>query len=776
MLCLLSFINNLNLRKIEAKGAKKAPSCAIKSKMALFIALIFSLNGFSQTYLKMGSWRTHLPYNDVNQIVEVGNSFYIVAEKGMYRHNTETGGIKFFSKVDGLSETQVQRIGYSEDSKTLIVAYKNTNIDLIKEDKIINIPGILRRRIVGLKQVNDIFIKGTDAYLSCSFGIVVIDLKRGIVKDSYERLNPENGGNLEILAATFWKDTLFAATPIGIIKAVGNNLKDFASWRFHYESVSSVNLIRNYENSLYYTEGGVLWKETENSREILENRNESSYHSLEVFHNKLATCHDSFITIRNAQEVLVEYQEFVKKYVLIDRKEQLWTGGVLTGLVKIDPQGRYSFLKPTGPNYHTSYQMEAVDDQIWVTSGGKNAQRSPTFNRNGIYRFVNGEWINFKRRENSDLDVIHDFTQIAVSDNNRNVWLTTHGAGLVHFSDGNFNKWHNETNSIIQKSAGFLPYLTGISFDQKGDLWFCNYWTSNPLKVIRANGQWEEFSIGSDELGVMVVDPFNTKWIASNKSSEGIIVVRETENGTLETRALRTGRGSGGLPSVTVTAMAVDKSNSIWIGTTEGLAVVYNPSLVFQGGNNADAQQIIVSDELDTGYLLGSQIINDIKIDGANRKWIATNNGAWLVAADGRSVVRHFTADNSPLLSNIVNCIAINPKSGEVFFGTEEGIISTQGDATEADQIHSNEVVVFPNPVYPEYSGPITIRGLPQDATVKITDAAGRVVYEMIATGGTAVWNGESFLGNTPKSGVYLIFTSNKVDEDALVSKVLFVR
>lgn len=741
----------------------------------IFVALLwcFGFNTNAQTYLEMGSWRSHLPYNDVNQIVEVGNSFYVVAEKGMYRHNSETGEIKIFSKVTGLSETQVQRIGYSESNKTLLVAYSNTNIDLIKEDRIINIPGILRRRIVGLKEIYDVYIKGDDAYLSCSFGIVIIDLKRGRVKDSYERLNPETGESLPIYAVSYWNDTLHAATPLGIIKAVGNNLKDFDSWSVYYASDTVVNLMRDYENDLFFTESGSLKKFTANGLEVVENRNKSTYHSLEVFHNKLAICHDSFITIRNNDEVILEYQEFVKKYVLIDRKDQLWTGGVLTGLIKIDPQGRYSYLKPTGPNYHTSYQMEAIGDEIWVTSGGVNIQGEPTYNRNGVYRFVNGKWINFRRRENNDLDQVHDFTQLAVSEDLQNVWLTTHGAGLIHFKNGAFEKWYNEDNSLIAKSAGFLPYLTGIKFDKNGDLWFANYWVPNPIKVIRTDGKMEEFDIGNDELGVLVVDNQNTKWIATNS---GIIVFRETEFG-IENRFLSTGRGNGGLPGNTVTAMAVDKRGEIWIGTTEGLGVVYNSSLIFdRTTTNADAQQIIISDELDTGYLLGNQVINDIKVDGANRKWIATNNGAWLVAPDGRTVVSHFTAENSPLLSNIVQCIAINPISGEVFFGTEDGIISTQGDATEAGQKHSNEVVVFPNPVYPEYSGPITIRGLPQDASVTITDAAGRVVYKMIATGGTAVWNGENFLGGTPKAGVYLIFTSNKVDEDALVSKVLIVR
>jgi hypothetical protein len=171
---------------------------------------------------------------------------------------------------------------------------------------------------------------------------------------------------------------------------------------------------------------------------------------------------------------------------------------------------------------------------------------------------------------------------------------------------------------------------------------------------------------------------------------------------------------------------------------------------------------------------LGTEVINDIAVDGANRKWIASNNGVWLIEEDGSKVIRHFSTSNSPLLSNTVKSIGINGKSGEVFFGTEKGIISYRSDATEADDVHG-KVTVFPNPVRENYNGPITINGLPADATVKITDIAGRLVYEMVADGGTAVWNGKGFNGKRPATGIYLIFTANKEDEDALVSKLLIV-
>jgi hypothetical protein len=228
------------------------------------------------------------------------------------------------------------------------------------------------------------------------------------------------------------------------------------------------------------------------------------------------------------------------------------------------------------------------------------------------------------------------------------------------------------------------------------------------------------------------------------------------------------------LPSNEVNALVLDHDGEIWVGTSEGLAVFYNPGAFFEKAEFREAKRFIIDDGNDVGYLLGSEVINDIQVDGANRKWVATTTGVWLIAADGSEVIQHFTEQNSPLLSNVVNCIGILPKTGEVFLGTARGIVSYRGDATGASDLHG-EVTIFPNPVRPGYSGPITINGLPTNATVKITDVAGRVVYEMISNGGTAVWDGNNFNGERAQTGIYLFITANEEDKDPKVTKLLLV-
>src|SRR4029079_4387745 len=120
------------------------------------------------------------------------------------------------------------------------------------------------------------------------------------------------------------------------------------------------------------------------------------------------------------------------------------------------------------------------------------------------------------------------------------------------------------------------------------------------------------------------------------------------------------------------------------------------------------------------GYLFKGQEVRSIAVDGADRKWVATKNGVWLISADGEKVIWHFTEENSLLLNNDVKKIAIDGQTGEVYFATAKGICSFRSTDTEGEEINSN-VLVFPNPVPPGYNGTIAIRGVANNAIVKIT-------------------------------------------------------
>jgi hypothetical protein len=174
--------------------------------------------------------------------------------------------------------------------------------------------------------------------------------------------------------------------------------------------------------------------------------------------------------------------------------------------------------------------------------------------------------------------------------------------------------------------------------------------------------------------------------------------------------------------------------------------------------------------------LLETESITAIAIDGGNRKWLGTaNNGVFLLSPDGTEQIHHFTSENSPLLSNIIYTISIDHLTGEVFFGTNLGIVSYRSDAV-APSYDKEELIVFPNPVRQDYFGPIAINGTASNSEVKITDSNGNAVNQLISEGGQAIWDGTNFNGERVATGVYFILSSDDTGEYKVAGKVLIIQ
>jgi hypothetical protein len=190
----------------------------------------------------------------------------------------------------------------------------------------------------------------------------------------------------------------------------------------------------------------------------------------------------------------------------------------------------------------------------------------------------------------------------------------------------------------------------------------------------------------------------------------------------------------------------------------------------------SDARQILVEQDGVFQFLLEGQAVTTIAVDGANRKWMGTDGaGVFLLSEDGTEQVERFTVDNSPLFSNRINDIEINPDNGEVFIATEEGIISYLGDATQSAA--TNEcTTVYPNPVRENYTGPIAISGLLRDSEVRITDVRGNLIFSTVSNGGKAIWDGTNTNGQRVNTGVYFALSSDVEGESTCVSKILVIK
>jgi Two component regulator propeller len=302
------------------------------------------------------------------------------------------------------------------------------------------------------------------------------------------------------------------------------------------------------------------------------------------------------------------------------------------------------------------------------------------------------------------------------------------------------------------------------------------------INVLKPNGTWQAF----DFTGLLPVGITASEIIVTQSGQKWVILPRGTgmlvfdDNGTLtntsddKKKKLGFTVGAGAIPGTDIYCLAEDRDGEVWVGTDKGVGVFYCPESIFST-NGCDAQQILIEQDGYTQILLETQVVTAIAVDGANRKWIGTEGGGvFLMSPDGTEQLAHFDAANSPLLSDNITSIAIDQATGEVFFGTTRGIVSYRGEAIEGKD-EMGDVYAFPNPVRPEYAGPIAITGLVKDADVKITDVRGNIVFKTTALGGQAIWDGNNFKGERAASGVYLVLIANEDGTQTAVTKILLM-
>jgi hypothetical protein len=359
--------------------------------------------------------------------------------------------------------------------------------------------------------------------------------------------------------------------------------------------------------------------------------------------------------------------------------------------------------------------------------------------------------------------------------------------GLLEFRNRELIAIYNASNSTLGEDINPYQgrlYVAGLTYDEKDNLWMTNPWSSAGCIVARSKqGEWYRFNPGTLLNGNLLVSEIvssrnnNYKWIIRPRGNG--LLVYDSGNSLSSTeddqyKLVGTQMGAGGLPAPDVFAVAEDLDDQIWIGTSRGIAVIYTQEAVFSG-EEFDAQQILIEQDGNVQILLETETVSSIQVDGANRKWIGTQgSGAYLVSADGREQILHFTAENSPLPSNNVTNLALDGETGEVYIATDRGIMGYRGTATEG--LSDNECAsVFPNPVRETYTGPIAITGLVRDSEVKITDVSGNLVYRTTSEGGQAIWYGNDMSGRRASTGVYLVFASDVSGSYKCNTKLLLV-
>lgn len=735
-----------------------------------------------------GQWREHLPWNSAIAVAAGEERIWCATPYALFAVTDNQSLVYRFSKMNGLSETGISNIAVNESGTQLCVAYTNSNLDLIEDGDITNIPDLKRENSPGDKSIYAIYPKAGFYYLSTGIGVIVVNAARAEISDSWFIGN--NGDPVKVNAVTINTQYIYAATAEGLKRTPVNGTApaDFRNWETTGGTVAvqdvfslgqqiicrrndSLFAVNNNGFSFFYTDG---WP-------VISSR---------VSEGKLLLCERQLsgtarIRILDASGNLVRELSqtgavsFPREALL--RNNEPWVADQYACLSHVGANtDAYVNFSPSSPQGITGGDLVWSSDKILATSGAVNSDWNYQYNGDGIYILENNQWQNINRYRYPVLDSLLDFMAVASDKRDGSTWAGSYGGGLVQVKNGAvFNIYKQGfLDATIGDPQSYR--VAGLAFDKENNLWVSNFGAAQPLKVIKPDGSWVTtgmpFSLFQQAVSQIVIDDYNYKWIVSPLGNGLLTYDHGTSidlSGDDRWRKWTAGAALGNLPSSDVYALAKDRNGFIWVGTANGVAVIQCADQPFSSA--CAASWPVVPNGNFAGYLFNGQTVYSIAVDGADRKWMATSSGVYLVNPSGEKVITHFSETNSPLLSNEVRRITIDGKTGEVFFATAKGLCSFRGDATEGGT--SNEkVLVFPNPVPPGYNGSIAIRGLVQDAIVKITELDGKLVWQSRALGGQAVWNGRNYKGQAISSGVYLVLLAREDCKEEVVTKIFFIQ
>ena len=744
-----------------------------------------------QSFPPIGQWQEHLPYNSAIDITASSDKMYCATPYSLFSVNVNDNSIERMSRMTGLSETGVSTILYDGINSKLFIVYTNSNIDIVYRNDIYNVPDIKRSNVIGDKNIYNIYPFGKNYYLSSGLGIMVIDGDRYEVKDTWRIGN--NGNSVKVNGITSDGTFFYAATEEGLKKAPVNsgNLANYANWQLlsgaNGLSTGAIQNVASLQNKVILQKNDSLFALNGNNWDLFYTDG-WPFISSNVSANKLLLCQrqtngNSRVTILNidgtVSRILAQPSviSFPRKAIFFQNDP--WIADQYGGLSHFFSTTYEKYL-PNSPQEKGSGEMTVYNGVFYATAGEVNEAWNYQYNGNGIYILKERTWTNINRYRFSQIDSLLDYITIAIDPRDETTWAGSYGGGLLHIkANQSFEIFkQNFISPAIGDPSSYR--IAGLAFDNDNNLWISNFGAAQPLLVRKKDGNWKSFStpflLTSNALSQIVVDDNNYKWIVSPYQN-GLICYDHGSSidntGDDRWKIYRSGTGNGNLPNNDVMCVAKDKNGFIWVGTSDGIGVIECPQNVFTS-QGCEAVLPIVPQGNFAGYLFKGQEVRSIAVDGADRKWVATKNGIFLISPAGDKVIYQFTENNTPLLSNDVKKITIDGKTGEVFFATFKGICSFRGTATGGSETNSN-VIVFPNPVPPEYTGTIGIRGLVNNAIVKITELDGTLVYQTRALGGQAVWDGKDYKGRKISSGVYLVLISDDGRTEKMTTKIVFI-
>ncbi len=743
-----------------------------------------------QAQMAIGGWQTHFSYLGIKQATQTNNKVYALSNGNLFSVEKEDGSIETYSKITGLSDGNIDFTSYNEERDILVICYSNQNIDIIEKGRIYNLPDIARKEISN-RTINNVTFHDKYMYLSCGFGIVVINLQKKEVVSTY--IIGKYGSYTNVEQVQVSSDSIYALTANYLFTAslADPNLSNYAHWESH-----DLPITADWEHEMVWYDGVLNlfygeWYQWKNGWETVDMSDFKNVTYAHIYKDKL-TVYSPFNKhigiIGKGYQIDTMISNIANDAIYDPTRNEIWVTG--DSLKRYD-KGNFALKDvycPDGPKIN-NVSFFKYDKENLISGFGTD------YTDKGIVQWYDGKEWRVITEDNIGIenkDAYKNFKTIwdATLDpkDSKRMYVST-WRSIYEFYDGQFEKKYTAEETSLDKWAGdpSIIQVVGIRFDKEGNMWVLNTQAGNLVNLKDTDGNW--YSLNYSELfdkatvSDFLIASNGYKYITFPRLGSGLFVLNDnkTPSKTSDDKhklisTFTLSDGNKVTPS-RVFCVAEDKKGEIWIGTDVGPIILRSTNNIFNDNYRAARIKITRQDDNSLAdYLLAAEQINGICVDGANRKWIATSSsGAYLLSPDGQETIHHFTTDNSPLTTNSITKIALDPKTGLVFISTPNGMFAYQSDAADGEKTLS-DIHVYPNPVAPDYSGPITVSGLMEDTEVRITDAMGRIVCHGLSYGSMFTWDGYLANGQRASTGVYFVFGTTKDGNESNVAKFAIIK
>lgn len=780
----------------------------MRIKFLFLISLIFSTTINAQDY--SNSWVDYFSYLNISDIANSKTKVFASVENSLFSYDNSNGDIEKISTINGISGENISTIQYSESNETLLIGFKNGLLQAYNTNskEVTTIIDIKNKQSIppNIKTINDILIVEDIAYISTDFGISTYDIANLEFGDTYFIGN--GGANLKINQIAIFNDYIYTASPNGIKKALRTNPKliDFNEW----ETVNTDNIIKIFstESKLFVLKADNKIYELSDSNTTEVNTYSTTPSDIFVSQNNIIVTTPEKLFIYNSSFTLiseldsVNYNSTSFSCASILNNTDLFIGTKMAkpmenkgnGLLKTSLSSLSNFdeIHPDSPLSNTIFGITAKYNQIWLTYGEYNSKYNPyPLNSRGFSYYKNDNWTNINAKDVLEKALVLTNTIINPFNQN-NVFIGSYFDGILELKDEQQTTLYNEKNSgletiVIDGKPDYSDVRIGaMEFDNNGILWCVNSIVTSPLHSFNIQeNEWRKFDLNSLKTNFVDID-VNDDYVWMASPNKGIVGFRRTDK-----KSKFIDSKDGNMPAFETKAVAIDKKNTVWIGTVGGLRVIYNQDEFFNKPNYQVSNIVILDDGIPK-ELLYQQTITDIVVDGSNNKWISTiGTGVFFLSEDGQETISHFTTDNSPLPTNDVLDLDFDESTGMVYMATQKGLVAyDSGSSNPKEQL--DKAFVYPNPVRPNFdiaSKKIKIKDLSSNVNIKITDVTGNLIaegqskinqkykgYNLEVDGGTAFWNGNNLAGNPVASGVYSVFISDLDSDQTKALKIMIVK